>query len=184
VFYRNDCPRCGRFLGLHLHHPARGAPGRDGSEVRAGHPAGGATTPAIGASARVIRPDGRVLVAQVDGGNGHSGQRSPTLHFGLGDLPRGQRVTVELRWRARGGARRRHTLELPPGWHTVVLGGTAAEHAALNAPEPPAQRALDHVTAAHRARHVHTAASAPAVPARGSEPRRTPPRRNPKDTPR
>ena len=29
---------------------------------------------------------------------------------------------VELRWRDPGGNVQEHTLSLPPGWHTVLLG--------------------------------------------------------------
>ena len=76
--------------------------------------------PAIGAQATVILPDGRRLVAQVDGGNGHSGKRSPDLHFGLGKT-RGD-VEVELRWRGTDGGLHEKTLRLNPGWHTVQLG--------------------------------------------------------------
>src|SRR5688572_11460540 len=50
-FFRNESPGAGAYLGLRLNHP-------DGS-------------PAIGAVARVSLPDGRRLVAQVDGGSGH-----------------------------------------------------------------------------------------------------------------
>ncbi len=42
--------------------------------------------PAIGAQATLFLPDGKKLVAQVDGGNGHSGKRSPDLQFGLGTV--------------------------------------------------------------------------------------------------
>ena len=117
VFYRNDCPNCGQFLGLHLR--LRGA--SDSVQAHPGHP--GVDThdwPAIGAQATVILPDGRKLVAQVDGGNGHSGKRSPDLHFGLGKT--GAEVNVELRWRGTDGHVHQHTLRLPPGWHTVQLG--------------------------------------------------------------
>ena len=111
----------GGFLGLHLRLPLR--PGKSGMIVaRPGHP--GADTlgrPAIGAEATVHLPDGRRLVGQVDGGNGHSGKRSPDLHFGLGRAGAGP-FRVELRWRDPGGNVQEHTLSLPPGWHTVLLG--------------------------------------------------------------
>ena len=67
-----------------------------------------------------VRIAGR-LVGQVDGGNGHSGKRSPDLHFGLGRAGAGP-FRVELRWRDPGGNVQEHTLSLPPGWHTVLLG--------------------------------------------------------------
>ncbi len=42
--------------------------------------------PAIGARVVVTLADGRSFVREVDGGNGHSGKRSPEIHIGLGTL--------------------------------------------------------------------------------------------------
>ena len=120
-FYRNDAPRAGAFLGLHL---LLGGPT---TTIRPGHPAGIRARLATGAAATVHLPDGTVRVAQVDGGNGHSGKRAPGLHFGLGKLPADARLRVELRWRGAGGRARRETLYVTPGWHTVILGENAAE---------------------------------------------------------
>jgi len=118
---RNECPKCGAFLGLHLRLPLAPAP----LAVRDGHPVGGAPTrPAIGAQATLTLADGRRLHAEVDGGNGHSGKRSPDLHFGLGDLSPGARLPVELRWRDPDGKTHAKTIELAPGWHTVELEWT------------------------------------------------------------
>ena len=118
-FHHNESPRVGSFLGLHLRIPLKTGP----TWSRTGHP--GADTPgrsAIGAEAMVILPDGRRLVAQVDGGNGHSGKRSPDIHFGLAQLPPGTPLKVSLRWREPGGRVRSDDLTLTPGWHTVQLG--------------------------------------------------------------
>ncbi len=116
-FYRNDCSDCGAFIGLHLR--MGGASSR--IKVRPGHPGPDIIDcPAIGAQASVFLPDGRKLIAQVDGGNGHSGKRSPDLHFGLGKIR--QAVPVELRWRSPTGQLRSYTLYLEPGWYTVQLG--------------------------------------------------------------
>jgi len=112
--YRNDCPRCGAFLGLHLMRVGGGGQVRE----QAGHQAVG--HPAIGAQAVVRLPDGRRLIAQVDGGNGHSGKRSSDLHFGLGDN-KGP-VQVEISWRDAQGRMQRSILNMKPGWHTVLLG--------------------------------------------------------------
>jgi hypothetical protein len=121
VFYRNRSPQPGAFLGLHLLLPLHG---HAKTTWHAGHPVGETPSrPAIGAAATVYRPGGPPLVAQVDGGNGHSGKRSPDLHFGLGALPPGSSVRVELRWRDGTGATHREVLSLSPGWHTVLLGG-------------------------------------------------------------
>jgi hypothetical protein len=107
--YRNEAPAPGAFLGLRLL--------RDG-------------TPAIGAEARVHLPDGRTLVGQVDGGNGHSGKRSPELHFGLGAVPAGIPIEVELAWRDVRGQVHREATRLTPGWHSLNLGAVAANPAA------------------------------------------------------
>jgi hypothetical protein len=120
-FYHNESRHVGAFLGLHLRLPCDSGITR--TRVRAGHP--GPDTqgyPAIGASARVLLPDGSPLIAQVDGGNGHSGKRSPDLHFGLGDLPANTRLPVELKWRDTSGNTHLKKIGLTAGWHTVLLG--------------------------------------------------------------
>jgi hypothetical protein len=99
VFFHNLTPRPGAFLGLRIRHKT-GAP-------------------AIGASATVYFPDGK-MVAQVDGGSGHSGKRSPEVHFGLGNMAPTTDLTVEFRWRDAEGVHRRQK-SLNPGWHTVIL---------------------------------------------------------------
>lgn len=122
-FYRNESPRPGAFLGLHLLLPLRaGEPTR----VRPGHPGGDTRGhPAIGAAATVHLPHGHRLVAQVDGGNGHSGKRSPALHFGLGPLASDAQLRVDVGWRDPHGRVRRETFHLSPGWHTLLLGSPA-----------------------------------------------------------
>jgi hypothetical protein len=121
-FYRNDC-RCGRFLSLNLRLPVAGSLAQPLMVQPGITPAWG--RPAIGASARLSLPDGRMLVAQVDGGNGHSGKRSPELHFGLGDLPADTVLPVELRWRDGQGQVHFQPLQLRPGRYTVQLGTTS-----------------------------------------------------------
>ena len=123
-FYRNDCPNCANFLGLHLLLPVS-----EGQiiphPVRAGHPASDMPgRPAIGAFARLSLPDGQRLIAAVDGGNGQSGVRSSDLHFGLGDIDPDTPLSVELYWRDIDGQIRQKTLELTPGWHTILLSAT------------------------------------------------------------
>ncbi|MDB6030986.1 MAG: uncharacterized protein JWM16_1324 [Verrucomicrobiales bacterium] len=100
-FFKNDSQNPGAFLGLRLIHPNG--------------------TPAIGAMARVTLPDRRKLVAQADGGTGHSGRRSPDIHFGLGQWEKSKLVQVNIQWRDRKGKVQREERQLPPGWHTVVL---------------------------------------------------------------
>jgi hypothetical protein len=116
-FYRNDAPRPGPALTLDLRLAV------------AGGAAGiGRSTPAVGAQASVFMPDGRRLVAAVDGGSGHSGKKSPELHFGLGasrspEAP----LAVEVAFRDRAGTVRRQAFRLQPGRHVLVLGASPEE---------------------------------------------------------
>lgn len=105
-FYRNDSPHPGKFLGLRLLHERFGSP-------------------VVGAGATVNLPNGQKLVAQVDGGNGHSGVRSQEIHFGLGQLSDETSVLVELHWRDVSGQVHEQSLSLSPGWHRVFLGDKA-----------------------------------------------------------
>jgi enediyne biosynthesis protein E4 len=131
-FFRNTAPNPGAFLGLNLRLPVgRTAP--QPTIVQPGRPPldrSKPSRPAIGATAKVYLPDGRTFVGEVDGGTGHSGKRSPELHFGLGRLKDGTPIRVDLRWRHIGGRIREETLFLEPDrWHTVVLGEVPAKAA-------------------------------------------------------
>ncbi len=131
-FYRNDLDTGeGAFLGLHLLLPvSREDPGPtsdvDAGGVvrhRPGHPGSGwRGRPAVGARVEVLTPDGRRRVGWVDGGSGHSGEVSPDLHFGLGDVGPDAELRVRVAWRDGAGRVRRATVELRSGWHTVILG--------------------------------------------------------------
>lgn len=119
--YRNECPgRCGAFLGLNVLLPLQPSGGASFT-VRPGHPSPTASLarPAIGATATVLLP-GRTPTAMVDGGSGHSGKRSPAIHFGLGPQPP-ELIPVELKVRDLQGRVCTQTLHLPPGWHTVYV---------------------------------------------------------------
>jgi hypothetical protein len=124
-YFRNNCPHPGAFLGLRLVLPIEdqqraGLLGTRRGEASA--PPSANVTPAIGAAASVQLPNGKKLVAQVDGGNGHSGVRAPELHFGLGQTPTDAALNVNIQWRDRTGKRQQATHTLTPGWHTIVLG--------------------------------------------------------------
>ncbi|GAA4447335.1 FG-GAP-like repeat-containing protein [Phytohabitans houttuyneae] len=106
VFYRNESPQVGAFLGLRLVHEAGGSA-------------------ATGAQVTVTGPDGRRHVGRVDAGSGHSGKRSFEVHVGLGETS--GPLTVDLAWRDRTGAPRQQRLQLTPGWHTVRVGTQAQE---------------------------------------------------------
>jgi hypothetical protein len=120
-FYRNDSPNPGTYLALALRLPLDE---RAPQQVYSGPPHASmpASVPAIGARATLILPDGRRMSALVDGGNGHSGKRAPSLHFGLGKLPPDQALKLEVRWRGRDGEAKRRSYDIKPGWHTVLLG--------------------------------------------------------------
>ena len=119
TFYHNECSPCGKALELSVRLPVSAEPDAK-TTVLPGYPVKSLhTRPAINASVEVTTQSGKHLIAQVDGGNGHSGKRSPDLHFGLGDET--TPVTVDIKWRADGQARHQ-TLQLKPGWHTVILG--------------------------------------------------------------
>ena len=115
-FFHNDAPTPGAFLGLRL--------------LR------GQGSPAIGAVATVTLADGRKLVSQVDGGSGHSGRRSPEIHFGLGTADATKPVLVEIKWRDTDGKIQTNTQQLLPGWHTVQLKNATLAFA----PQPEASR--------------------------------------------
>ena len=120
-FYRNDCPDCQSFLGIHLLLPVEDGP--QPTIMRSGHPGVDIVgRPAIGATATVSLPDGRTLINFIDGGNGQAGARSSDLHFGLGDLPTDSAFDVDLYWRDSQGQVQQRTVALTPGWHTVLLG--------------------------------------------------------------
>jgi hypothetical protein len=121
-FYLNESPRRGAFLGIRLRLPLDknlAAPTRVCSGVqRLDLP----SRSAVGAVVKVSLPNGQLLVTQVDGGNGHSGKRSPDVHFGLGSLPLQVQLPVEIIWRNGNGEVQHQKMQLKPGWHTVILG--------------------------------------------------------------
>ncbi len=107
-FYRNDSQNTGAFLDLKLLRYSNDS-----------------LSEAIGVSVTVSLPDGQKLVAQVDGGNGHSGVRSSRLHFGLGKVKKDAVLPVEVQWRDTQGQPHHTSLLLAPGSHRVSLGSTA-----------------------------------------------------------
>jgi hypothetical protein len=107
---------------FHNISPHRGASLEIEARLPATRGPAGASRPAIGAEATVWLPDGRRMVAQVDGGSGHSGKRAPELHFGLGKLAPGTPLRVDFRYRDATGQVRAETLRLAPGRHTILLG--------------------------------------------------------------
>ncbi|MEW5250665.1 CRTAC1 family protein [Microbulbifer discodermiae] len=79
-------------------------------------------TPAIGAEVTVTGPKGEKFIGFVDGGNGHAGARSKSVHFGLGAVSENEEVSVQIRWRNRLGKLNNWEGKLPVGQHTILLG--------------------------------------------------------------
>jgi hypothetical protein len=109
-----------RFLGLHLLLPVVDGAEPTSIRVHDGHPAWREGTPAIGTFVEAEMPDGKRQIRQVDGGNGHSGQRSPEIRFGLGKTTAAE-IPVQITWRDFHGDLHHNRLLLAPGYHTVVL---------------------------------------------------------------
>lgn len=124
-FFHNAATPNNQFLGLNLRIPLETEGEESEIKVSLGHPDSTiASRPAVGAQVIVQFNDGtpRKLIGQVDGGNGHSGQCAPGLHFGLGELAPETGIAVHLRWRDRAGMKREHVIsQIRPGWHTVYL---------------------------------------------------------------
>jgi hypothetical protein len=126
-FFKNESPKAGSFLGLHLLLPVAGD---DAAEFKTQPGRPGADTigrPAIGACARVTVAEGKIMIDQVDGGSGHAGRSGPQIHFGLGAAPQDQPLQVELTWRDAQGHLQTNTIHVIPGWHTVVLGSPSTK---------------------------------------------------------
>jgi enediyne biosynthesis protein E4 len=120
-FYHNQTATTNSFLQLYLLLPINGE-ATPATRVFPGHPSRDLRGRyAIGATASLHSPDGRRTVQQVDVSNGHSGKRSPELHFGLGRLPTSATVAIDLSWRDVNGTIHRQTLHLTPGLHTILL---------------------------------------------------------------
>ena len=121
-FYLNKSADQGQFLGIRLRLPLN----KNSSEpTRICRGTQGLALPgrsAVGAVVTVRLPDGRRLIAQVDGGNGHSGKSSHDVHFGLGSISPALKLPVEIHWRDSSGRIQRQNIQLAPGWNTVILG--------------------------------------------------------------
>nr|ACH85580.1 hypothetical protein [Actinomyces sp. Lu 9419] len=116
---QNNHDGAGAFLGLRVLRSTSGAAEPRVLEgLRAQHEVGG--TAAIGASAVFTDAGGATYRSYVDGGNGHSGQSSTDIHFGLSP-DAAERQTVKLTWRDTSGTVQTTEIQAGPGWHTVVL---------------------------------------------------------------
>ncbi|WP_305781029.1 CRTAC1 family protein [Nocardia nova] len=123
VYYRNDSPDLGQYLGLRLFTPPTNT--ASGGTTIAGQPILG--SPALGAEVTVTTPDGKSHVAQLDGGSGHAGKRATEIHLGLGEIDPATPLPVTLSWRDNHGGFYTQQLQLRPGRHTLVLDSDARE---------------------------------------------------------
>jgi hypothetical protein len=126
--FLNESSTPGGFLGLRLRLPVHPTTSEAIQTYAWGYPCRPPrdllTRPAIGAVVTLETASGQKAIAQVDGGNGHSGKRSPDLQFGLGGDSQDSKVMVRIQWRDARGDIRTNTLQLNPGWHTIVLNAT------------------------------------------------------------
>ena len=120
TYYHNEHPVAGPSLSLNLLLPVSRENASETVVYEGKRRTEKPGRAAVGAAVTVTLADGRMLTRQVDGGNGHSGKRSPELHFGLG----GSRavVKVTIRWRDPDGQVRQEFLNLKSGRYTVLLG--------------------------------------------------------------
>ncbi len=78
--------------------------------------------PAVGARVAIRLSDGRTFSAEVDGGNGHSGKRSPDIHVGLGHVAPGTSAELVVTWRSTGATTRTARFaDVQIGRHLAVL---------------------------------------------------------------
>jgi hypothetical protein len=123
-YYHNEHPVAGSSLSLNLLLPISRENANDTIVYDASQRPDRLGRAAIGAAVAVTLPNGQVLTRQVDGGNGHSGKRSPELHFGLGNSQAG--VNVKICWRDPDGKVQQESLDLKPGRYTILLGWSKA----------------------------------------------------------
>ena len=125
VFHHNQSPAAApgvganTFLGLSPRWLVDGGSPRVSSVSEAAHLR---SRPAVGALVSIRLSDGRRFSAEVDGGNGHSGKRSPDIHFGLGAVAPGTTADVFVNWRGGDGTPRSASfVALPVGQHLALL---------------------------------------------------------------
>jgi hypothetical protein len=120
IFIKNDGSG-NKFMELYLLLPSVEATAPPaGIKVHDGHPTWREGTSAIGTFVEIETPDGQKQIRQSDGGNGHSGQRSPEIRFGLGQT-QATAIQVRITWRDFHGTLHHDALTLAPGSHTVLL---------------------------------------------------------------
>ena len=119
-FYLNEAKNTGDFLGLQLRLPISDE--AESGVYKERPKFNGLSRPAIGAYISVLMPNGQKQVAFTDGGNGHSGKRSPDVQFGLGKVANDEKLDVEIRWINLQGDLKKQNFKVSKGWNTIILG--------------------------------------------------------------
>ncbi|OHX44765.1 CRTAC1 family protein [Cytobacillus oceanisediminis] len=116
-FYLNKSKVTGNFIGVDIAYSTylnqdslKIKEGKDSTKKR--H--------AVGASLEVYLPNNEILLAEVDGGSGHSGKRSHEIHFGIGDIKK-KKYPARIKWRDVNGVLQEKNIEVTPGWQTIWL---------------------------------------------------------------
>lgn len=120
--FRNVSDTGNRSLSLRVQFPVS-ATARDKSPSATDDRVAPLGRAAIGAIVTLTMPDGGKHVAIVDGGSGHSGKRSHEVHFGLGSIPEGTPLKVDVRWREFESVMTQQ-FDVTPGRHTLILNST------------------------------------------------------------
>ena len=124
-FHHNSSPAAAKhaFIGLSPRFiVGDAAPEPRVMTMAAAAAAGLRSRPAIGAQVVVRLSDGRRFNLQVDGGNGHSGKRSPDIHVGLGQVSPGTTAEVLVSWSAGSAVLKSvQFAAVPVGQHLALL---------------------------------------------------------------
>ena len=80
----------------------------------------GALVSATGAMVLIMESNEKRL-SYVDGGSGHSGIRSPQVHFGLGNVNSNKKHKVEVKWRDFNGETHLSEFMVASGNHKIIL---------------------------------------------------------------
>src|SRR5690606_5505989 len=116
-FYLNKSKNVGNFIGLDIAYTTE--QNQDSIEITKGKDSTNKRY-AVGASVEVYLPNNEILLAEVDGGSGHSGKRSHEIHFGIGET-KITKFPALIKWRDLNGEIQERNIEVTPGWQTIWL---------------------------------------------------------------
>lgn len=116
TYYNNNSKNKNKYLALNIRRVANSQ--ADKLTTVTGRVDVSGTTSVIGA---VVKLPDLNRIAYIDGGNGHSGDNSKEIHFGLENIPLETAIRVELSWLDMQGKVRRNEMHLNPGIYTIFL---------------------------------------------------------------